>query len=198
MMKESEKCTDVLNPVPHSNEQRVSSYNILAMLDGYEKEGRDIIKADGYPLTVREIIRSRHDKDGEPLDKPALPRRIRDIMDMLTYLNMVRNYIQKNEISWALCFMAYGVQSAMKARIRPLEPLFGMGQEFSSSQKKRRKNRQIWNGKTPGQRSERNIKIVEDFKKSPLNKSSFAEKHHKKYQLKPRSIRDILSKALGS
>ncbi len=196
----SGKSTDRLNYVPHSKNPKVpeGGYDILAMIHGYENEARNILKAGGYPLTVREILKTRHDKYGESLGKPALPRKIRDTMDMLTYFNMVRNYIQKNEISWALCFMAYGVQSSMKARIRPLEPLYEMGQGFSRSQKNKRGRRQVWNGKTKTQISERNIEILEHFKSTNLSMSSFAEKHHKKYQLKPRRVRYILSKALGS
>jgi len=115
----------ILDYVPHATEPRPTSegYDILTMIDGYENEGRDILKAGGYPLTVREIIYKR---DSQP-KKAALPRQIKDVMNMLTYFNMVRVKIKEKDISFALCFMAYGVQAAMKARIRPVEPFIEIG-----------------------------------------------------------------------
>jgi len=119
-----DKGLDILNPVPHSNEPRAASegYDILAMIDGYENEGRKILKDGGYPLTVNEIMHTRLNEDGLPLGIKSLPRRVRDVMAMLQYFNMVRFKIEEKDISFALCFMAYGVQAAMKARIRHMEP----------------------------------------------------------------------------
>ncbi|MFH1490301.1 MAG: hypothetical protein ABII06_15455 [Pseudomonadota bacterium] len=124
-----DKGLSILNPVPHSNEPRAASegYDISAMLDGYENEGRKILKASGYPLTVDEITDSRFNEDKMSLRKKPFPRRVRDVMDMFLYFNMVRVSIEKKDISFALCFMGYGVQAAMKARIRPMAPLIEMG-----------------------------------------------------------------------
>ena len=129
---------DVLNLVHHSNKSRAYSkgYDVLAMIDGYENEGREILKAGGYPLTVDEIIHDRLNEDGMPLGKKPLPPRVRDVMAMLQYFETVRHYIKENNISFALGFMAYAVQSAMKARIRPLEPLIQIGTSVKAGQNK--------------------------------------------------------------
>lgn len=135
----------ILDYVPHSTEPRPGSepYDIMAMIEGYESEGREILKAGGYPLTVREIIYRRY---AQP-KKELLPRRIKDVMNMLAYFERVRDYMKKNDISYSLCFMAYGVQAAMKARIRPVEPLIEMGQKNVSGGidggKKSGKNRRL-------------------------------------------------------
>jgi hypothetical protein len=198
----TDKGLDILNPVPHSNAPRAVSegYDILAMIDGYENEGRDILKAGGYPLTVDEIIHDRFDEDGLPLGKKPLPRRVRDVMDMLLYFDMVRVNIEKKDISFALCFMAYGVQAAMKARIRPQERSIDIGAARRIKQIEIRSKRDTWHGQTRVQLSERNQKILEHFKRTHLTPASFAEdkKNQTKYDLKPRTIRLILSKAVGN
>ena len=114
------KLRDVLKSIPQHGR------DIDAMIAGYETEGRAILKAEGYPQTAEEIIESRIDENGLPLKKAPLPRKIRDIMEMLLYFDNVREYM-KHDVSLALVFMAYAVQSAMKARIAPQEPLFKIG-----------------------------------------------------------------------
>jgi hypothetical protein len=70
--------------------------------------------------------------------------------------------------------------------------------KFQLMQSKKAKKPRTRNGMTPEERTERNNKIIEHFKRTHLSQSSFATKHEAKYALKPRSIRLILSKTLGS
>ena len=185
----------IFDCVPHSNEPRAMSegYDILAMIDGYENEGCEILKERGYPLNVSELVDSRFDKNGNSLARKPLPRRIKDVMDMFAYFEAVRSFIQENNISFALCFMAYGVQAAMKARIRPAEDLFKIGASRRRKQKETRDKRKTWNDLTREQISARNQIILEHFNKTRLNPSSFADKHAVKYGIKPRTVRLILS-----
>lgn len=91
-------------------------YDIFAMIRGYENEAHEILKAGGYPLTVK-----------EPLGHPRKDRRIHDIMIMLTNFREVRIYIGMNDAAGAALSMAYGIRSAMLARIRPVEPFIDKG-----------------------------------------------------------------------
>jgi hypothetical protein len=91
-------------------------YDIFAMIRGYENEAREILKAGGYPLTVKELVKT-----------PQKERRIRDIMNMLTHFREVRIYIGMNDAAGAALSMAYGIRSAMLARIRPVEPFIDKG-----------------------------------------------------------------------
>ena len=54
------------------------------------------------------------------------------------------------------------------------------------------------NGITPTERLERNKEILSHYEQTHLSISGFANKHAAKYTLKPRQIRTILKKALGS
>lgn len=117
--KKYEELTDLkqggnLDPVQHSTEPKVEEYDISTMIEHYENEARNILKDAGYPLTIRELL----DRQA----KGRLPRRIHEVKNVLVYFEMVRHYVEKNDISWALYSMAFGVQDAMKARMRPLEP----------------------------------------------------------------------------
>lgn len=83
-------------------------------------------------------------------------------------------------------FMAPGLEAIKRVK------------KHSENQQKRRSKRQTWNGLTREEREKRNQKIIEHFKKTPLKPSSFAQKYASKYGLKPRRVRDILSKGVGS
>jgi len=183
----------ILDPIPSSN-----GMDIFSIIQQYEQEGREILKANGYPLALREMVYSRFDDNMNRLRAKPLPRRIRDVMNMLAYFQTVRFYIKKNVVSDALCFMAYGVQAAMKARIRPVERLIEIGTSTSKKEKQRRSKRQTWGGQTREQLAERNQKIVDHFNRTKLTVSGFAQKHAGKYGLSIRTIRLILSKTVGS
>lgn len=184
MKKVIDEQVGILDFVPASK-----GLDVISMIEGYEQEGREILKANGYPLTLREMVYSRFDENKNPLGEKVLPRRVKDVMNMMGYFQAVRFYINKNVVFDALCFMAYGVQAAMKARIRPVEPLIEIGANHSQTQSKK--------GSTP-RHITRNKEIIEKFKKSPLKISSFSQKYSEKYGLKPRQIRNILKKAFGN
>jgi hypothetical protein len=91
-------------------------YNIFAMMNGYENEAREILKAGGYPLTLDELTGRKE-------------RRIRDIINMLLCFREVRVYISLNDAENSAASMAYAIRSAMLARIRPAEPLIDVGEK---------------------------------------------------------------------
>lgn len=112
-----DKWDGILDPIPFVAEPGAGpseKYDIFAMIRGYENEAREILKAGGYPLTLTELRWSKE-------------RRIRDIIRMLTYFREVCIYIRMNDAAGAALSMAYGVRSAMQARIRPVEPFIDKG-----------------------------------------------------------------------
>lgn len=73
-----------------------------------------------------------------------------------------------------------------------------LGESRSNKQKETRSKRHTWKGQTCEQLSERNQEIIEHFKKTRFTPSNFANIHAAKYGIKPRTVRLILSKAVGS
>lgn len=71
-----------------------------------------------------------------------------------------------------------------------------IGAKHRKTQKTKRDRRQIYKGKTPSERQERNHKMLEHYKKTNLTLNSFAGRHAKKYDLKPISLRKILEELL--
>jgi len=74
-------------------------------------------------------------------------------------------------------------------------------EKHSKTQQRKRGKRQTWRGMTRDQLSERNQKIINDYYKKPrkshLTIAGFAERYAAKYGLKPKQVRNILSKAVG-
>lgn len=98
---------NILDSVPGA-----PKFGLFTMIDAYENEGREKLK---------ELSNNRPKKDHQ----------IRDIRSMLTYFREVRIYIEMNDTEGAALSMALAVQSAMKARIRPVEPLIEKGKQFT-------------------------------------------------------------------
>ena len=75
-------------------------------------------------------------------------------------------------------------------------------QRHSQTQRKKRGNRQTWNGLTKEQRSARNQKIAEHFKKASQNgrisQHGFAVKYAEKYGLKTKQTRKIIKSLVGT
>jgi hypothetical protein len=189
----------ILGRVPHAPEGKPNSeYDILAMIAGYEDQGHEILRAAGYSPNFQKLMRSRFSEDGTPLGKEPLPLKIRDAIEMLSHFHAVRFHLKRNDISWALCYMAYGVQAAMKAKVRPVEPFIESGEKHIQAQRLKREKRQLWRGKTRAEIRARNMTIKEHYARSGLKPNSFAEKHAKKYALKPRQIRYILNSDIGT
>lgn len=70
-------------------------------------------------------------------------------------------------------------------------------EKHSQEQQRKREKRQTWKGLKPEQRTERNRRIFEHFRKTHLSKNNFADKHAAKYSLKPSAVRSILSTTKG-
>ena len=94
--------------------QKEDGYDALALISHFENEARDILKKHELPLDLWEIRKIKIIK--------VLPPIIDDVIEMFFYFSLVRQYIEQNNISGALCCMTYGVQKALRARIRPFEP----------------------------------------------------------------------------
>ena len=185
----------ILDPIPFVAESGADSsekYNVFAMINGYESEAREILKAGGYPVTLKEL-----------LNKPQGKRQIRDIMRMLTYFREVRIYIWMNDAPGAALSMAYGIRAAMQARIRPVEPLIEIGKSRSDQQKETRNKRRTWKGLTRKQILTRNQKIIEHYKEASsksghIKLHGFAVKHANKYLLKPTRLKQIIKSSLDT
>lgn len=128
-----------LEPIPFAEKKE---FNVFSMIEGYEREAREVLKAKGYPLTLEGL-----------LSKPARERRIRDIMNMFLCFKEVRLYVSMSEAERAAMSMAYGIRSAMLARIRPGERFIDMGKEnvagggrggAKSGETRRNKADQVW------------------------------------------------------
>ena len=73
-----------------------------------------------------------------------------------------------------------------------------IGVSRKRKQRATREKRKTWGGLTQEQLSARDQKIVEHFKTTRLTAASFAKKHAAEHKLSPRTVRLILSKAVGS
>lgn len=89
-----------------------NKHGLWAMINGYEEYAREILSADGYPLTTKELWAMRK----------GLPKRIRDILDMFFLFERVRSEVEKNDAKMSAWWMAHAIHSAMRARVRPVEP----------------------------------------------------------------------------
>lgn len=71
-------------------------------------------------------------------------------------------------------------------------------ESFVDSQRRKAAKPRKVNDLTPQDREERDKKIVSHFRSSHLTMNNFANKFQKKYNLKPRRIRQIISKTVGN
>lgn len=174
----------ILDGMPQADETR----NILSIIGGFEAEAVEILKnagfpsnikssAGGLPPCIREILESRCDSAGMPFKKRPLPARIFDVISMLQFFWMVRFFIEEKDTNRALCFMAYGMQAAMKARLRPVEPKVDIGVHRSEQQKKTRAKRNTWHGMSKEEIQKRDESIRADYAKSKLTVNAFAIRH---------------------
>lgn len=187
-----DKQAGVLGPIPFTKAENAPSYEehpIFYMINGYENEAREILKACGYPLISGALIAElRWSKE----------RRIRDLVSMLTHFKDVRIHIRMNNPAEAAFSMAEGLRAALQARIRPMEKSIDIGAARRKKQIETRSKRQFWHGQSSDQLSKRNQKIIEHFKRTHLSRSGFAKKHAAKYGLKSRQVMDILKMAVCS
>ena len=183
--------------LPSLSDTGVAVMNAENVITAYEKEALAILKRDGYPLTLEDLWIKKEEVLPDLANGKGLSR-VYSIFWMLWNLARVRTYIEENNADMAVCFMATAVHWAIRAKLEPIVPFFNMGQNFSSEQKRKRGNRQKWNGQTKEQLVERNTKIFEHFKKAQVPASSFATKHASKYSLGSRQIRNIIKDMLGN
>ena len=188
-----DKWQGVFEPIPTNPKvQSPEQFNVFSLINGYEKEAREVLEAKGYPTDVKSLLTSC-DKD----------RRIRDIVNMLTYFREVRIYIWMKDAEGAALSMAFAVRCAMLARIRPVEPSINIGESRRQQQKKTRQKRQKWHGLTREQIAARNEKIIAHYERvhakyETIKPNGFAKNYAKDYHLGPSQIRNILKIHLAS
>lgn len=173
--------------------KRIGEHGLLeTLIMDFRDKALSFLESNNLPTSYENLSAlSRTELD-------ALPVEAKHIYEMLHSFYMVQEKIKEKDAEMAAWNMAKGILSAMRAEIRPIEPIVEEGKKFGKSQSQKAQNPRARNGMTPTQRRERDEKIVRAFKKSPLNPSSFSQKNAPKYGLQPRRIRDILNKALGS
>jgi hypothetical protein len=178
----------ILDAVPFADKP----YNIFNLISGYEAEAIEVLKSSGYPITVKELLKIRK------IWEDKKERRVRDIVRMLTYFREVKIHIDLNNSEGSALSMAFAIQSAMKARIRPVEPKIEIGKKRSAQQKDNRGKRETWGKKTKEEIEKRNEKIIAAWKEyklsknSLLSKNSFAKKYSKIHKLSVTQINTII------
>lgn len=188
-----DKWQGVFEPIPTNPKvQSPEQFNVFSLINGYEKEAREVLEAKGYPTDVKSLLTSC-DKD----------RRIRDIVNMLTYFREVRIYIWMKDAEGAALSMALAVRCAMLARIRPVEPSINIGESRRQQQRKNRQKRKTCRGLTREQITARDAEIIAHYervhgKNKAITQNSFAEDHHTDYDLGTSQMRNILRKHLAS
>lgn len=150
-------------------------YDVFAMMRGYENEASEILRAKGYTLPLEELTGSKD-------------RQIRDLMRMHLEFREVRIYIGLNDAARAALAMAYGVRSAMLARIRPLTK----SQSIKASKPRRKIGKNPEDSMTPEKRAKRNDAINAAFKDWGKTDNAFYIKYGKKHNLSPSAIRKIV------
>lgn len=154
------------------------------LMDELEKQAETVLKELGYS-GIEEVFK---------LDPSGLKPVVRYIQNMLFSFRSSREFILQKNIGLAVYHSMMGVQNAMNANLRGIEPMIARGLAYSKVQSENRSKRQIWGGKTQAEIDSRNRKIIEDFNKSKLTPSSFSIRHSNEYNIGARQIRRILKK----
>lgn len=168
-----------------------NKHDLRHLMAGYEEVAETLIKAGGHAITLDDLWRIRR--------RDELPQQLQDIRDMLGFFSNVRKFVRGNVMAeWAALHMAFAMNAASRAQIRPVEPFVEIGISRSNKQKETRARRRTWNGLTSAEREARDRNIFNHFKRTHLSRSGFAKTHAKKYGLKPRRIQEILTRAVGT
>ena len=136
--------------------------------------------AYGYLYHIEKLLTEKYQGSGSEIE---------NIRELKTLLNKFDNL--------KTCLLTLQVATAAY-RAGLIPELVQAGVSLKRSQSEKGSKRRTRNGITPAERSERDQKIFQHFKKTRLKPSGFAEKHAAKFGLKPRSVRLILKKAVGS
>jgi hypothetical protein len=181
------KLNEGVHFIPKKNEdpeldEFTPKYNLDALINGYEAEARKILEAAGYPSTLNEL---------KSMQRENLPDQIRDIRDMFAWFQNVRMWIKDNLAEWAAYHMAFAINAAVRAQMRPIEPIVDKGMNYSYVQSKKAKKKRTVKDFTPEQREKRNKDIKSAFKNWKKTAHSFDIKYARKYNLSPSAIRKI-------
>lgn len=160
------------------------------MIEEYRKKGYEILERYGYPTDWLILY-------GEDLEGEGHPSAVRDVASMLMDFWFVEENIITGNASAAAFFMGRAINAAMRAQIRPVEPIAFQGAAFKTAQRKKAKKERTRDGMTPAQRRARDAEIWTAFQKwvgQGKTTNSFAIREGKKRNLKPVTIHKILKK----
>ncbi|MGD0277081.1 MAG: hypothetical protein ABSB79_13685 [Syntrophales bacterium] len=119
---------DIGIPSSLNSETGIAVMTAENLINAYEKEAREILKRDGYPLTLEELWA----KKDEVLPDLATGQGISQVYSifwMLWFLKSVRVNIEKNNADMVVCEMACALYWATIAQLKPIAPLFDMGKK---------------------------------------------------------------------
>ena len=174
-------------------------YQIEPRLAEYEAFAWKIIKEAGYP-TEWETFCEAFDRTANPPDKVKIANSI------FYGIESVKNKIAKNNPDQAALEMMRLCNNGFLLGFYLIEPVLKIGQKRITQQKKNRAKKRTHKGLTKEGLKARDQQIFDDYQKaksknSNLTRNGFAErnekKYRKKYDLKPGSVRKIISKKLS-
>jgi hypothetical protein len=114
--------------LPSLSDTGVAVMNAENVIAAYEKEAREILKHDGYPLTIEELWNKKDELLPDLANGKGLAQ-VYSIFWMLWNLNSVRTYIEKNNSDMAVCYMAVAVHWAIRAQLKPIAHLIDISEK---------------------------------------------------------------------
>lgn len=108
--------------IEHATKTIIENLGLNSMIHGYEVHAKEILESQGYPTTLQGLF-SLFDENKSPPQEKELPPQIADIKTMLHRFALVREKVQENDAEWAAWNMGLAIHAAIRAQLRPIEPL---------------------------------------------------------------------------
>jgi transposase len=179
---------DVNIGMPSLSETGVAAFTAVNVLAAYEKQAADILKRDGYPPTIEELWNKKDELLPDLANGKGLAQ-VYSVFWMLWGLKRVQIDIEKNNADMAVCDMAYALQWATRAQLKPIAGFFEIGKKYSNKQKEIRAKRDKWNGHTKKEIEKIHQEIKSAFASWKKSANAFDIKYAKKYGKSPSAIR---------
>lgn len=184
-----------------ASEAAVMPFTAENVIGLYEKEAREVLRRDGYPLTIEELWERKDELLPDLANGRGLSQ-VYSIFWMLWHLNRVRAHIKENNTDQAVCCMAVAVHESIRAKLKSVEHLVDMTEKHRQDQQQKRQKRQRWHGLTRDQRTLRDKNIIDHYRKASragkITLHGFAKKYEEKYGLKPTRIKEIIRASLDA
>ena len=145
--------------------------------------------------TTRTAIGKLYDAMG------AIREKIKELEAISARTPKIESALKKNKEE--IMYLNHAVNSLrLKTIFTPLLKKKNIAEKYSNNQRQKREKRQIWHGLTVNERSERNQKIIEHYKKASQNGHislhGFAEKYREKDRLGITQIKNIITSSLDA